>query len=54
MSLRKMLAALAVAGFAVAAAPAAAQSAAPSKYQAEYRLSIVVNNTFPWGKAADR
>ena len=47
---RKVLAALAAAGFAVAVAPAFAQS----KYQAEYRLSTVVGTAFPWGKAGER
>lgn len=40
---RKVLAAFAAAGLAVAAAPALAQS----KYQAEYRLSTVVGTVFP-------
>jgi tripartite ATP-independent transporter DctP family solute receptor len=52
MKRRAVIAALAAAGMALAAAPAMSQ--APSKYQAEYRLSTVVGSAFPWGKAGDR
>jgi tripartite ATP-independent transporter DctP family solute receptor len=50
MKRRTLIAALAVAGMALVAAPAMSQS----KYQNEYRLSTVVGSAFPWGKAADR
>jgi len=50
MNRTMLLAALTAAGLGLGSAPAWSQS----KYQAEYRVSIVVNNAFPWGKAADR
>jgi tripartite ATP-independent transporter DctP family solute receptor len=50
MNRRTLIAALAAAGFALAAQPALSQS----KYQAEYRLSTVVGTAFPWGKAGER
>jgi len=50
MKRRSLIAALAAAGLALAAQPVLAQG----KYQPEYRVSIVVNSAFPWGKGADR
>ncbi len=50
MKRRSLIAALAAAGLGFATQPVLAQG----KYQPEYRVSIVVNNAFPWGKAADR
>ena len=50
MKRRTLIAALAAAGFTLAAQPALSQS----KYQTEYRLSTVVGTAFPWGKAGER
>ena len=50
MKRRTILVALAAAGLALAAQPAAPQS----KYQNEYRLSTVVGVPFPWGRAGER
>ena len=49
MKRRALIAAFAAAGLALAATSSQAQT-----YRPEYRVSIVVNNAFPWGKGADR
>ena len=49
MKRRALIAAFAAAGLALSALSSHAQT-----YRPEYRVSIVVNNAFPWGKGADR
>jgi len=49
MKRRALIAAFAAAGLALTSLSSHAQT-----YRPEYRVSIVVNNAFPWGKGADR